>query len=66
MKTGWGHRADRAGSRTPQAPRSGARGNRFYRAPMMTGARERAHYARQNWGHRHPLAGPIGTVRWEA
>src|SRR5258708_22750342 len=32
LKTGPAHRADRAGSRTPKAPRSGARRNRFCRA----------------------------------
>src|SRR5258707_15789574 len=31
-KTGRAHRADRAGSRTPKVPRSGARRNRFCRA----------------------------------
>ena len=39
---------DWAGSRTPKAPRSGARGCRFCRARSKIGAR--AHSARQNWG----------------
>ena len=46
---------DWAGSRTPQAPRSGARGCRFCRARIKTGARRRARSARQNWRHRDLL-----------
>jgi hypothetical protein len=42
----------RAGSRTPQAPRSGVRGSRFCRASTINGARKRAPCARQNWGYR--------------
>ena len=34
---------DGAGSRTPKAPRSGARGCRFCRVLSKTGARRRAH-----------------------
>jgi hypothetical protein len=44
-----------AGSRTPQAPRRGARGSRFCRALMITGARRRALCARRNWGDRASL-----------
>jgi hypothetical protein len=36
----------RAGSRTPKAPRSGARRCRFCRVRIKTGARRRAHSAR--------------------
>ena len=56
----------RAGSRTPKAPRSGARRNRFCRASAITGAHQRAHCARQNWRRRRILrAGPTRHVSWE-
>src|SRR6266852_6731557 len=42
-----------------------ARGSRFCRAHNKKRALLRAPYARQNWGHCDPWAGPIGAVRWE-
>lgn len=55
---------DRAGSRTPRAPRSGARGSRFCRASMITGARSALLALGKIGGTAHPWAGPIrhGTL----